>query len=139
MNKRTTISVKIKNDWRLISNQLAGKVAGRLNAAAFNTEANAKESMKTGTGRLYKVTKTKYHRASEPGNPPAVDTGRLRDSISVIKYANASDLESRAGTNLKYAPFLEFGTKHIAPRPFWNPAVDEARKKLLKQLKEIGL
>lgn len=141
MNNRTTISVKINNDWRLISNRLSGKVAGRLNAAALNTEANAKESMKPGTGRLYKVTKTKFHRASEAGNPPAVQFGGLKDSIRVIEYANAKKLQSMAGTNLKYAPFLEFGAPSInlKPRPFWNPAVDKARKTLLRQLRELSL
>lgn len=139
MKVSSTISVKIRNDWRLISKTLSAKVAGRLNVAAFNTESEAKESMKPGTGHLYKVTKTKYHRASEAGNAPAVNTGRLRDSIKVIKYANANDLESMAGTNVKYGPWLEYGTETIKPRPFFNPAVNKARAKLIAQLKEIDL
>jgi HK97 gp10 family phage protein len=132
------VSVKIHNDWRLIDKKLSGKVADRLNVAAFNTESEAKESMKPGTGRLYKKGNV-THRASEAGKPPAVDTGRLRDSIRIIKYASVNDLQSRVGTNLKYAPYLEYGTKNMAARPFWNPAINKARAKLIAQLKQIAL
>ena len=45
-------------------------------------ESDTKTSMVAGTGREYKRGK-KIHRASVAGQPPAVDTGRLRASIAV--------------------------------------------------------
>ena len=50
----------------------------------FQIEADIKRSFGPGTGREYKRGKNKdiVHIASAPGEPPAVDTGRLRASIS---------------------------------------------------------
>lgn len=49
----------------------------------------------------------------------AVDTGRLRGSIS-----HATDEEAAyIGTNVEYAPYVEFGTYKMASRPFLRNAV----------------
>lgn len=59
---------------------------------------------------------------SLPGNPPYLQTGRLRGSIAweVIDSANvrASGFYGRVGTNLKYGTYLEMGTRKMAARPF---------------------
>lgn len=70
-----------------------------------------------GGGRTYGV-----HTASAPGQPPAVDTGRLRQSIRVQKVGPG---HYRVGTDVQYAIFLEFGTRRIAARPFLRPSVQE--------------
>lgn len=94
------------------------------------------------------------------GAPPGVDTGRLRASIStnwvessmgrglVGSQADTSEgvgkpeKEDRfvvvVGTNVKYAPYLEFGTRRMGPRPFVRPAFDRMRHRLLSLIsKEI--
>jgi hypothetical protein len=60
------------------------------------------------------------NRASLPGDPPAPDTGALRNSID---FEMTSDVSSRVGTNSKYAEPLEFGTTRMAPRPFMRPSL----------------
>ncbi|BDP42923.1 hypothetical protein DAETH_28920 [Deinococcus aetherius] len=65
------------------------------------------------------------HTASAPGDPPAVDTGRLRQSIVALKIAPG---RWRVGTNVEYAFWLEFGTRRIAPRPFMRPAAEKVRR-----------
>lgn len=72
-----------------------------------------------GSGRQYG-----RHRASAPGDSPAVDTGRLRQSIGVQKVAQG---HYRVGTNVQYAPLLEFGTRKMAARPFMRPALEKVR------------
>lgn len=48
----------------------------------------------------------------------AVDTGRLRGSIT-----HAHDGENAyIGTNVEYAPYVEFGTSKMAARPFLRNA-----------------
>lgn len=53
---------------------------------------------------------------------PNVDTGRLRNSIT-------HDIEDKntavIGTNVKYAPYVEFGTSKSQPYPYLKPAVNE--------------
>ncbi len=78
-----------------------------------------------GTGRTYRRG-TVTHTASAPGSPPAVDTGRLRQSIG-IDSSNLSNLKIRVGTNVDYAAFLEFGGRTVAPRPFIRTALQHFR------------
>ena len=55
-----------------------------------------------------------------------VDTGMLRGSIT----STGSGSEYEIGTNLEYAPFVEFGTRYMAAQPFLLPAFDEVVKNL---------
>lgn len=74
-----------------------------------------------GQGRWYGK-----HQASKPGDPPAVDTGRLRNSIA-MDWVDARTL--RVGTGVVYAEFLELGDVEagLAPRPFFRPALEATR------------
>lgn len=55
-----------------------------------------------------------------------VDTGRLRSSIVVRKGRDGRGFFVEVGTNVKYAPFVEFGTSKQRAQPFLLPAVAEA-------------
>lgn len=55
-----------------------------------------------------------------------VDTGRLRQSIGLKRL----DPDTwRVGTNVSYAPFVEFGTRFQAPQPFFRPALAAVRSR----------
>lgn len=88
------------------------------------------ELSRPGTGRTYRTGyKTEPHRthqASAPGDAPAVNTGRLRQSITALRI---SPLHWRVGTNVDYALYLEFGTRRMAARPFLRPAADKERER----------
>lgn len=53
-----------------------------------------------------------------------VDTGRLRQSINVQKIGEG---HYRVGTNVNYAPFVEFGTRYQAAQPFMRPAFEKVK------------
>jgi phage gpG-like protein len=103
--------------------------------AALNISNDAKRRIAKGpkTGKLYFYAsgglpgepefrkRGKPHRASAPGESPATDTGVLMNNI----IARSRELAAEAGTNIDYAPGLEFGTPDIEPRPFLQPAIDE--------------
>ena len=59
--------------------------------------------------------------ASKPGEPPRVQTGTLRRSITHEVHPVLAI--ARVGTNVIYGKFLELGTGRIAPRPFMRPAL----------------
>lgn len=53
--------------------------------------------------------------------PRRVDTGRLRNSISHTH----DDDTAYIGTNVEYAPYVEFGTVKMEPNMFLHKAVSE--------------
>lgn len=79
------------------------------------------------------LPKRKVH-VSKPGDPPNADTGRLMQSIKVVKDGMAY----LVGTNLRYGAWLEFGTSDMAPRPWLSVAVRNTTK-LIKEFRETAL
>lgn len=67
----------------------------------------------SGKGRKQKTVKNFTH--SAPGNPPYKQTGRLRASIAW----ELRGVTGRVGSNVRYARFLELGTRKMAARPFF--------------------
>lgn len=53
-----------------------------------------------------------------------VDTGNLRSSIHTTVSATARSARGEVGTDVHYAPYVEYGTSRMAPQPFIGPASD---------------
>jgi HK97 gp10 family phage protein len=85
------------------------------------------------TGKRYKRGK-KTHIASSAGNPPAIDTGRLLNSIN---YAIKNRYTGEVYASTEYAAALEFGTVRMAARPFMQPALEKSRIKILDLAKKF--
>lgn len=82
-------------------------------------------------GRVYGI-----HKASAPGEPPAVDTGQLVKSIGYRLTKIKEGWGVEAGSSIpKRAFWLEFGTVKIAARPAWRPALKVAEKFLRNEIK----
>lgn len=119
-----------------------------------------------GKGRIYRVAKggktgarnlraAGFHRASAPGDPPAVNTNRLRASWSVARLGVSLDsfavisASKRAtiltfGSNVPYAQILEVGgttgrgrRSRIASRPYIKPTMP-AIAKLVPQVFDMA-
>lgn len=94
---------------------------------------------------------------SAPGDPPGVDTGRLRASIStnwsgsgmssgnVGSQALTEDgidqperredkFTVRVGSRVEYSSWLEWGTRRMAARPFIRPSFDRMRVRIASML-----
>ena len=79
----------------------------------------------------YTHNKTKAHHPSLPDNPPAVDTGTLRRSITYT--VNEKELYGEVGNTIAKAPYgayLEFGTSKMKPRPWLKPATEKNKLKI---------
>lgn len=90
---------------------------------------------KPGTGRTYRRGSV-LHRASTPGSPPAVDTGRLRASYTWRLGRDARGDYVEVGTNVEYAPMLEFGTRYMMPRPHLRPAINSLRTQITQLVRD---
>lgn len=69
--------------------------------------------------------------ASKPGDAPNTDTGRAIQSI----FFDIKDegLRGIVGTKLRYLIGLEFGTKHVAARPWLSTALKLVKKDMAKE------
>ena len=100
-------------------------------AAQVAEEAIESVSNEDGGGRFYKMRGSgQPGRVSISPNPPASDTGHLRNNIHVATSGDlvdrsrvTRDVESRAD----YSEHLEFGTRYMDERPFMQPAADNGR------------
>lgn len=106
---------------------LAKIKAGALKGVVAGTElvfetATAKIAEPPKTGRIYRRRGVE-HQASAPGEAPATDVGTLIQSGST--GYDAEEVVGRANWSAKHAPFLEFGTARMDPRPFARPSLDE--------------
>lgn len=77
------------------------------------------------------------HHPSLPYNPPAVDTGNLRRSITFT--VDEDKLEGRVGTATYYGAYLElaeYGSSKMQPRPWLKPSLDKNYEEIKKILAE---
>ena len=95
--------------------------------ARLAVETTAKKLIQRGpkTGIMYGK-----HQASAPGEPPATDHGDLVRSIE----SKRDGLVAVVWTEEPYGKFLEFGTRHIEPRPWLTPAVENNRERFPLEL-----
>lgn len=71
---------------------------------------------------------------SKPGTAPNSDSGDLIKSLKIVNQGFYADV----GSDLFYAPWLEFGTQNMPARPFLAPALKRRRFVWFKRIKEIA-
>lgn len=64
----------------------------------------------------------------------SVVTGDLRRSITVQKK---SKWEYLVGTNLHYAPYVEYGTRRAGAKPYFEPVYDSRSTKFKSELEAL--
>lgn len=62
-----------------------------------------------------------------------VRTGNLRSSIT----GRVAGEQAIIGTNVEYAPYMEYGTKVTKAQPYLRPALDANKNNLLKLFSQI--
>jgi len=109
----------------------------------FNSSGNMVKRRK-GKGRNRKggLIRSKYHFASLPGEPPAVDTGALRISIAtdiqregmnMTGFVGPDEARLQAQTGIKeYGLWLELGTYKMSPRPYLRPALARCSQEITR-------
>lgn len=113
---------------RLTTGELAGATARGVAETTVEAHGMVVEAVsRAGSGRVY-TRRGVSHRASAPGEPPAVDTGSYRASIHFDLPAGVGPVpEGRVLTNDRRGPWLEYGTRTMAPRPHFGPVSERLR------------
>lgn len=153
--------MKVKWDDKKLQEAVRKKATQRLIRAAETVRTTCIKSMGSGKHseagyKAYKRTKKKIlHWSSKPGQPPHVDTGRLRSSVTWAISEGAQQGNERrgtaqqgdqvriprkqrkriiavVGTNVEYAKALEFGfePRNLKARPYLRPALKNAAAKI---------
>lgn len=140
MNK-TTVSVEgldaLQRDFSRISDETRAKLSLAVKATALDIDRDVKKRIQGGpkTGRIYSrgsgQNLSATHQASAPGESPATDTGTL---VSSQYFKQPSELTATVGSRLAYAYYLEFGTRTIAARPAWIPAIEAITPKFTQRV-----
>lgn len=96
-----------------IMNDAPGRVGEIVQKMAQDVEAIAKNDMSR-TAPL----------PSQPGSPPAVQTGNLKNSIVARRV---HENEWRVLVGAEYGIYLEYGapSQNLKPRPFMQPAIEK--------------
>ena len=105
------------------ANLVVHKTVARIHAEADASFAKVKH------GALYHG-----HRASAPGEAPAIDTGNLLNSGY---HKMTGPTEGEVGFGAEYAVYLEMGSVRMAPRPFLGPAVERVWPEFVKAMERI--
>jgi hypothetical protein len=132
------IKVKVTVEYNRIADvgeELIQSLDTIVEETAKGVENRANRLMETSpaTGLTYKKPDGTDHHASAPYEPPAVYEGELIAS-SYTKRLGTADYE--VGYRDPKAPWLEFGTPRMLPRPFFRPALHMEKIKFYKRVSE---
>lgn len=97
-------------------------------AGGYRAKENA-----VGTG-VNVVIGARLHRASAPGEPPAIDTGHLVNSIHCEQLGPMRWTVTTG--DCEYAKALEYGTVNMAARPYMRPALERWRGPFVDAVRE---
>ena len=64
------------------------------------------------------------------------ETGRMANSIWAS--IDMVGLSAEVGPYAYYAPFVEYGTSKMSPRPFMGPSLDEVEPGFLESIAQLG-
>ena len=126
--ERVTQEVHKRLNWacRLLTNHakrnmnvpaLIGKHRGR-----SRKEGRQKETKDRGWQFIGRMKSYKDYSPSAPGDYPRKRSGHLWERIAyvVVGSTKTNDLRGIWGTNVPYAKWLQFGTRHMAARPWMS-------------------
>ena len=139
-----TVTVSGDKELNRKLNKLGIKMMAAIDAGVFITAQDVRtDSIKSiqtqSTGRSVQRARqgggTYTHTASNEGQAPNTDTGKLVASIAVEKEKEANYL---VGSNLDYAAFLEFGTRKTGPRLWLEPAMRKNIGELNKNINKAA-
>jgi len=116
---------KLATVFKSLALKTDARVASAINAGTMLIHGDAFESILKGpnSGIIYGK---REHQSSAAGQAPANDTGTLSSGLQFqLKRSRKGFVTGIIRSTAAYSAALEFGTKHMEPRPFLRPAFDK--------------
>ncbi len=125
-------SVTFKSNIPQMMRKVESIVRDRMLESAFAVRNTVLETLSGNrSGRTYYVPGTrKKYTASAPGQPPAVATSELRQSVTASVKGEGRNMAGTVGSKAKHALPLEFGTRKMAARPWLRISLEKTLLKL---------
>lgn len=128
MATRVKLVFHTKEVVKSLENAASKRMAEAVNAVRNQTLETLSGSR---SGRTYRVPGTRRtYTASAPGQPPAVATAELRQSISTSVGGEGRTVIGHVGTDKIQGKMTEFGTRNMKPRPWLRISFEEALPKV---------
>lgn len=93
---------------------------------------NKSKQARIATDRQLELSSKRIERAAKTGAP--VDTGMLKNTIFSAKAGN---LTYKVVSPVRYAIYVEKGTRKMRAQPYLKPAFDAERPKLISNLRKL--
>lgn len=124
------MEIQIENNIDTILVKLQDNLKRKMEDATMTVRNKSLEVLSgTRSGRTYIIPGTNVtYTASAPGEPPAVQTGRLRQSVAT-EISN-DGMVGKVGTDLEYGRELEQGRSNMAPRPWLKPSFEQSENEI---------
>lgn len=112
---------QLEDKIREMSEGLSKRTFQAVTVAGYRVHRTALELIsQVGTGRTYKLSHpTRTHTAASPGQPPATDTGALKQSLTVSTEQTMTGAVCSVSSDLPYAADLEYGTNRMGGAHPW--------------------
>jgi HK97 gp10 family phage protein len=133
------IEVVYVGNFKEVLNALDETAKKRMMEAAREVHKQTVENL-TGnrSGRMYYVPGThKKYQASSEAEMPASATGTLRKTVQWGVEGDGISLTGYVGSDQKYAPMLEFGTKNMRPRRWLGLTFEKMEDKIQEIFRRV--
>ena len=116
--------------------EMIGRMEAELDRAVQETAEWGVGEMRLSMGQDKSGLLYGKHRASAPGESPAIDTGNLVNDLNSRKTGH---MAAEIVTNVEYAGALEWGRAdgRMAPRPFFRPQADPILEQLKRRATDV--
>lgn len=126
-----------------ISNNVKKTLSGQRSGYTYNIPGTGKvvnKEKKLANGRIFYYRKLEGATtwvASAPYEAPAVRLGHLRNDYTYKVMKQGFEATGYVGSTLDYAPWLEYGTSRIYPRPHLKVAFEKSKPEIFKYFKDL--
>ena len=133
---RTAALNSVRDGIDASAKMLQTKIKQTLNQGKSNvvTRTRVRNTSRGAAGSTYR----QWVSGAPAGAPPYKDTGNLGRSITVdTSKLDSAKPSAQVGTNVVYAPALEFGSRRNAPHPFMRPTLADNQKAIKDKFQKV--